>query len=175
MLRGAVTVGLPPGQAMALPQQGVAANARLDMLDVDAWDALLDQHQEGPGAPGRRWPRPRGTCPTGWRCAWVRLPCRGAACTMWVAGVSRAAGADWRANVSARELDGYVEYRPRRSRRGPAGGAVTRACARLALPQLDEPQVDALLDARAARPGCRRWTSWCRTSSCAAGAWAAWR
>ena len=62
-----------------------------------------------------------------------------------VAGVSRV-GADWRANVSARELDGYVEYRQ-------ADGAAQQEglyarLSRLALPQSDEPQVDALLDAQ---------------------------
>jgi len=144
VLRGAVTVGLPAGQAMALPQQGVAANARLDMLDVDAWDALLDQHQEGPGA-GGPVAQAQGYLPDRVALRVGTLALQGRSLHDVVAGVSRA-GADWRANVSARELDGYVEYRQ-------ADGAAQQEglyarLSRLALPQSDEPQVDALLDAQ---------------------------
>ena len=144
VLRGAVTVGLPAGQAMALPQQGVAANARLDMLDVDAWDALLDQHQEGPGA-GGPVAQAQGYLPDRVALRVGTLALQGRSLHDVVAGVSRV-GADWRANVSARELDGYVEYRQ-------ADGAAQQEglyarLSRLALPQSDEPQVDALLDAQ---------------------------
>src|SRR5690606_4725013 len=41
VLRGAVAIGLAPGDTAALPEQGVMANVRLASLDVDAWEEAL--------------------------------------------------------------------------------------------------------------------------------------
>ena len=60
------------------------------------------------------------------------------------AGLSQA-GDLWRGNVSADQLDGYVEYRP--ARRGGAGaGRVFARLARLALPKGEVEKVESLLD-----------------------------
>jgi len=55
----------------------------------------------------------------------------------------------WRANVSADQVDGYVEFRPSRRRGGAAGpgpGRVYARLARLSLPKSDEAQVETLLE-----------------------------
>ena len=67
-----------------------------------------------------------------------------------VVGASRQ-GAVWRANVDADELDGYLEYRPAGAsapRADAAQGLLHARLARLAIPQMAETQVNALLDAR---------------------------
>ncbi len=64
-----------------------------------------------------------------------------------VAGGSRE-GATWRANLDARELSGYVEYRPD-GEGDESGGRVFARLSRLSVPQGDAQQVEeSLLDSR---------------------------
>ncbi|MGH8797242.1 MAG: YhdP family protein, partial [Caldimonas sp.] len=69
--------------------------------------------------------------------------------TRVVVGASDAGGL-WRTNVSADQLDGYVEYRPSRRRAGPGpgtgAGRVYARLSRLNLPKSDVDQVETLLD-----------------------------
>ncbi|GKS76517.1 TIGR02099 family protein [Acidovorax sp. SUPP950] len=41
VLRGAIALGLAPGEAAPLPERGVVANVQIGELDVDAWQAAL--------------------------------------------------------------------------------------------------------------------------------------
>jgi uncharacterized protein YhdP len=67
-----------------------------------------------------------------------------------VAGASEEAGL-WRANISADQLEGYVEFRPSRRRAsagagpGPGPGRVYARLARLSLPKTDVAQVETTL------------------------------
>ena len=145
VLRGAVSVGLPAAQAMALPQQGVAANAQLDELDVDAWNDWLGRDQATTGGVGAAGDQSQDYLPDRLALRAATLVLQGRSLHDVVAGASRA-GATWRANVTARELDGYVEYRPAEA--GAQQEALHARLSRLALPQSSESQVNALLDAQ---------------------------
>ena len=148
VLRGAVAVGLPAGQALALPARGVTANAQLGQLDVDAWSALLDQHQaapDGAGAQAQAQASVSDYLPDSLALRASAIAFKGRSLNDVVAGVSHSASV-WRANVTARELDGYVEYR---QAEGAAQQDMLHArLSRLALPQSDESQLNALLDAQ---------------------------
>ncbi|MBS0493300.1 MAG: TIGR02099 family protein [Proteobacteria bacterium] len=145
VLRGAVSVGLPAAQAMALPQQGVAANAQLDELDVDAWSDWLGPQQAAAGGVGAAGEQSQDYLPDRLALRAGTLVLQGRSLHEVVAGVSRA-GAAWRANVTARELDGFVEYRAAEG--GAQQEALHARLSRLALPQSSESQVNALLDAQ---------------------------
>ncbi|HQQ71396.1 MAG TPA: AsmA-like C-terminal region-containing protein, partial [Alicycliphilus sp.] len=142
VLRGVVSVGLPAGQAMALPEQGVAASAQLAELDVDAWRTLLERQQ---GTERATADQAQDYLPDSLALRVGTLAMQGRSLHDVVAGISRT-GATWRANVTARELDGYVEYR-----QGEGAAPQDRLYARLsrlALPPSTETQVNALLDAQ---------------------------
>ena len=64
------------------------------------------------------------------------------------AGLSQEPGGQWRANVDADQLNGYLEYRPptRRGGAAAAGGRVYARLSRLSLPKSDVDQVESLLD-----------------------------
>ncbi len=158
VLRGALAVGgatLPD-----MPQQGVAASAVLDALDADVWRALLDK--PAPTAAATATASTAPALPLGDGQAMsdylpTRLALRAATLTVqgrtlhdMVAGITRSASV-WRANLSARELDGYLEYQAGTEAAAGAQPAPERLHARLsrlALPQSADAQVDALLDAR---------------------------
>ncbi|QKD46047.1 TIGR02099 family protein [Alicycliphilus denitrificans] len=157
VLRGAIAVGEVAKEGLSLPEQGVFANAALAELDADAWRALLDDPAPAPAPAPAAQPAGGGPAPDYLP---TRLALRAATLTAQgrtlhdvVAGATRA-GTVWRANVSARELEGYLEYLP-----GGAPAADGQApqdrlharLARLAIPQAADMQVNELLDAR--QPG----------------------
>lgn len=153
VLRGAIAVGEPAAAPLSLPDQGVVAHAVLDDVDVDAWRALLDEPAAAVAAPA--------SAPAGEDRAADYLPARlavrarqltmqGRSLHDVVLGATRAAGV-WRANVDARELDGYLEYQPGGAPAADGQAAQDRLfarLARLALPQSADTQVNALLDAQ---------------------------
>ncbi|MGD9775090.1 YhdP family protein [Diaphorobacter sp.] len=156
VLRGSVSVGVPAAQVPSLPQQGVSALAMFAALDADAWSAVLD----APAAPASG---PQSSPGTAGNTAADYLPgvmaLRASTLTLQgrtlhdvVTGLSHTGGV-WRGNVSARELDGYLEYRPGSGPAGAAGAAGDAAAgrlfarlSRLSLPQAADTQVNALLD-----------------------------
>lgn len=130
VLRGSIAVGLAPGEAAPLPDEGVLANINLAQLNVDAWEAALA------GAPGTRGSAPAGGAAEAAGAAQAYLPTvlalrareltlDGRRYSNLVVGGSRE-GTLWRANLDASELSGYVEYRQ------PAGAGGSRVYARLA-------------------------------------------
>ena len=135
LLRGTLAVGLPAGERLALPPQGLHAQVRVGELDLDAWQALLRSSgtdalaSAGEAVPQAVSLRADAVLTGGRRFHRV------------VVGASRE-GAVWRANVDANELNGYVEFRPA----GPAGaGSLYARLARLTLSPAAPSEADALL------------------------------
>ena len=157
VLRGTIAVGLAPDESAPMPEEGVVANISLAQFDLDAWGAVLSQVAQssfsvsdlvappaGPGVPGR---------PASGNAALAYLPTtlavRAAELTVGgrklnhvVVGGSRE-GLLWRANLDARELNGYMEYR---QPSGSSAGRLYSRLARLTLAQSSATEVEALLD-----------------------------
>jgi len=140
---------LDPIEALPLPATGVAANVNVRRLDVEAWQAALARMQgdsargaaAGAGLVGATGPAPlvfdatggSGYVPDAIALRVGELVVGSRRLANVTAGLSQQAEL-WRANVSADELEGYVEYRP--SRRSAAGaGRVFARLARLSLPK----------------------------------------
>lgn len=131
VLRGSLGVGLQTGEAAPMPPQGVLANLRFDRIDVDAWERVfseasgVDMREAASAAPANSPAASLNYLPTvlGVRAAQVALD--GRVFNNVVLGGSRE-GTQWRANLDADELNGYVEYRQ------PAAGSAGSIFARLA-------------------------------------------
>ncbi|WPB57124.1 YhdP family protein [Xylophilus sp. GOD-11R] len=150
VMAGSMDVGSDAGAQRPLPDEGVAANVRLAVLDVDAWREVLRQvGEEGPEG------RSAAAAPT--------TPKRSEAAdylpdTLALrAGELTAAGRTlhdvviggthqgnlWQANVDAREVGGFVEYRQ------SAGTEPARFFARLSrleVPDTAAQDVESLTD-----------------------------
>jgi len=149
VVRGAITVGLPAGEAAIPPEQGVMANISLAAFDVDAWEAVLG-HAAGGGPAGGASPlratagsAALGYLPTILAVRAKELTVEGRTLHNVVVGGSRE-GLTWRANVDADELNGYMEYR--QSSSGLGAGRLHARLARLAIAASAARQVEALLD-----------------------------
>ena len=144
---------LDPIEALPLPASGVAANINLKRLDAEAWQAALERMQ-GEGTRGGAAPLVfdaaggAGYVPDAIALRVGELVLGSRRLANVTAGLSQQ-GDLWRANVSADELEGYLEYRP--ARRGAAGaGRVFARLARLSLPKGEAERVESLLDAQPA-------------------------
>lgn len=166
VLRGAIAMGLSPGESAPMPASGVIANVQLADVDVQAWESALQAPDSaaaagtgtshGPVAGPVASPVPataatQGTASAGADYLPSQIALRAHSFTMQgrtlhnvVVGGTRD-GATWRANLDANELSGYVEYR-----QGAAGDAgqphLYARLARLSMPQAAATQVDSLLD-----------------------------
>ncbi|WP_164886620.1 YhdP family protein [Piscinibacter defluvii] len=138
VLRG----GIGLNEAAPWPEAGVHANLNLGVLRVDPWEHVAERLF--PSAPG---PGPAGDAggylPTRLALRAQELHSGARRFNQVVAGLSQDDG-NWRGNVEAEQLNGYVEYRPARA--GGAAGRVYARLARLALPKGDAEQVETLLD-----------------------------
>jgi uncharacterized protein (TIGR02099 family) len=144
VLRGSIAVGLEAGESAPAPPAGVGAHVNLPVLDLDAWEAILGQ------ASGASAPQPAAGTPAG---AMGYLPnvmairarqlkVQGRSLNNVVAGANRD-GLNWRANIDADELDGYLEFR----QPGAQGaGRVYARLARLSLAASEASEVEAILD-----------------------------
>jgi uncharacterized protein (TIGR02099 family) len=147
VLRGAIAVGLPPGETAVLPDQGVAANVQLGAADVDAWEKVLDgaaapAGPSPPRAPPASAAASLGYMPTVFAVRARELTVEGRTLHNLVVGGSRD-GPLWRGNIDAEELNGYIEYR--QPLRGGAG-RVTARLARLSIAGASASAVETLLD-----------------------------
>lgn len=137
-----------------MPERGVSANARLERVDVDAWQTVFGQLTD-PSARGdagvaqRQGAQQRALgpsdaaeyLPTTWALQARELSMGGRRLHDVVLGGSRL-GQTWRANVDARELGGYGEFR----QSGPDGaGQVFARLARLSIAATDLAGADSLL------------------------------
>jgi uncharacterized protein (TIGR02099 family) len=133
VLRGAIAVGLAPGENVRLPEHGVTANINLAHVDIDQWRHVLGEatSSTGPAAPGPGGPRAEAApsasnyLPTMLAVRARELVAQGRTLHNVVVGGARD-GSTWRASVDAAELNGYAEYR----QAGP--GSAGRLYARLA-------------------------------------------
>lgn len=132
VLRGAIGVGLGPGESAPVPEQGVYANISFAQFNVDAWDSLLSapgpagaSGASGAGGGGAIAPAVQGYLPTTAVLRAREFTVSGRTFQNVLVGGSRE-GLLWRANVDAAQLNGYLEYRQ------PSGSGTGRLLARLA-------------------------------------------
>ena len=148
VVRGAVGVGLAPGETVPLPAQGVVAHLALQTLDLDAWENVFAlaapagaaARTAGQGAFGPALSSSYLPTSVGLRAQ--ELVVSGRTMHQLVLGGSRE-GSLWRANLDARELSGYLEYRPSA---GTQAGQLYARLARLVLAPASVSDVEALLD-----------------------------
>jgi uncharacterized protein (TIGR02099 family) len=145
VVRGSIAAGLAPGESVQLPEQGVAANINFARLDVDAWQAALGRATApGSGAAPRTVAADTAAAylPTTIAVRARELTVQGRTLHDVVVGGSRD-GAVWRANIDARELNGFAEYR---QSSGSGAGRLYARLARLAVGATAASQVENLLD-----------------------------
>ncbi|HET8748054.1 MAG TPA: YhdP family protein [Ramlibacter sp.] len=160
VLRGAIAVGLAPGETVVLPDEGVTANVQLDRVDVDAWEDALERAAGpettpapvtvpvGAALPSREVGASQSYLPTVIALRAGELSVGGRTLRNVVVGGSRD-GRVWRANIEANELDGYVEYRQPQS---TGAGRVHARLARLNIAASAAGDVEELLDQQSAIP-----------------------
>ena len=107
--------GVPAAKPAPRRERGVSALAVFGAFDADAWSALLDAPAPPasgpPVAPAAAADPTADYLPSVMAVRASTLTLQGRTLNDVVAGMSRTGGV-WRGNVSARELDGYLEYRP---------------------------------------------------------------
>ena len=148
VLRGAIAIGLAAGEEAPLPESGVIANLNAAHIDVDAWKAALLP----PPSPSHNGPQNDDASahylPSVLALRTDALTVQGRTLHDVVAGGTHD-GAVWRANLDARELNGYVEYHQAGAARAPNGRVFARL-SRLAVPpsadSADSAAVEALLN-----------------------------
>lgn len=141
VLRGTVAVGLPPGESVLMPAEGVSANIRVDTVSADAWQALAAKLAGTPSV-GNAASATSGYIPTTLAVQANALTLGGRTLHQLVLSGSHFA-TTWRANINAKELSGYVEYRQ------PADTSLGRVYARLTrltLAPSTATEVETLLD-----------------------------
>jgi uncharacterized protein (TIGR02099 family) len=146
VLRGAIGVGLAPGESATLPEQGVAANINLASVNLDQWEELLGQSSSAPsGARGASSGSGAASSylPTVAAVRAKELTVQGRTLHNVVVGVSRD-GPTWRGNLDANELNGYAEYRQPGA--GAPGGRLYARLARLSQGPSASKEVESLLD-----------------------------
>jgi uncharacterized protein (TIGR02099 family) len=146
VLRGGLAVGLEPGESVALPAAGVAANIKLTQVDLDAWEKIFDSAAAGNAPPvaaaGSAGAAALSYLPTLMAIRAKELVVQGRRLNNVVVGGSRE-GLNWRANIDASELNGYLEFA--QPGRGSAGRVYARL-ARLNLAAGQASDVEAILD-----------------------------
>lgn len=148
VLRGAIGLGLAADEAAPMPQQGVVANVQFGTLDLDAWSGALARiaGSEADAATVSASSALEAYLPSSLAVRAKALQWDGRTVHNVVVGGARE-GALWRANVDAKELSGYLEYRQPGA--GSAGRLYARL-ARLAVAQSDAQDVESLLDSQPA-------------------------
>ncbi|MES2414279.1 MAG: YhdP family protein [Pseudomonadota bacterium] len=149
VLRGAMAVGLEPGEAVATPENGVAANINLSKVDIDAWEKILATPAETStvNAGGRAMfsGAALGYLPNQMAIRAKELVVEGRHLNDVVVGGTRE-GLNWRANISAAELNGYLEFRQPGGAGVQGAGRVYARLSRLSLGQSSASDVENLLE-----------------------------
>ncbi|MBK0391252.1 YhdP family protein [Ramlibacter algicola] len=147
VLRGALAIGLQPGETAPLPDQGVTANIALGTADLDGWSRILDALSPSPAPAAQRSAYAASVSaastylPSTLALRARELTFSGRTLHNLVVGATRE-GLGWRGNVHADELSGYVEYR---EGAGPVPGRVFARLARLAIASSQANAVESLL------------------------------
>ena len=147
VIRGSIGVGLPAGESVALPAEGVTANVQLARFDVDAWKESLAR-LAGTDAAGASGESAAGLTylPTAVSLRAKELSVENRSLHNVAVGGSRE-GRTWRANVEADELNGYVEYRQPQN---TGAGRLYARLARLSIAASAANDVEHLLEQQAA-------------------------
>jgi len=157
VIRGSISVGLEPDESTSMPESGVAANIRLAMLDLDAWRQVFSRSVAG--AVASTAPSTASVAnvasgrsvfsgaslaylPTQLAIRAKELQVEGRKLNNVVAGGTREE-LDWRVNIDATELNGYVQFR---QPRGGGAGLVYARLSRLNLGQSSANDVESILD-----------------------------
>ncbi|MFZ2827371.1 YhdP family protein, partial [Hydrogenophaga sp.] len=147
VLRGSLGVGLLPGESAPLPAQGVAANLRFSRIDVDAWEQVfsaasgVDVRSTATAATPASPSASLAYLPTVLAVRADQVAVDGRTFNDVVLGGSRE-GTQWRTNIDADEVNGYVEYR---QPGGASAGSVYARLARLNLAPSAAADVEQLL------------------------------
>ena len=153
VVRGSIAVGLQAGEVAQLPENGVTANINLAQVNLDTWEKIMDSATSesstqpvgtAPPVPGAGAAAVLAYLPSVMAIRAKELTAQGRTLHNVVVGGSRE-GQNWRANVDATELNGYVEFRQTDSA-GGGGGRVYARLARLSLAAATASEVEALLD-----------------------------
>jgi uncharacterized protein YhdP len=151
VLRGSIAVGLLAGESAPMPAEGVLANINLGSVDIDAWNVVLSRVTGASGKPQAGVVVPTRSAgadvaqsylPTSMAIRALDLNYGGYQLNHTVLGGARD-GLNWRANLQADEMGGYLEYRQ------PSGANAGRVYARLAQLKIAPntvKQVESLLD-----------------------------
>jgi uncharacterized protein (TIGR02099 family) len=139
VLRGSIAVGLQAGEAVAQPANEVAANVNLQRADVDAWRKVL-----GASTTSAKNPTATDYLPSVMALRATELTFEGYQLNNVVLGASRQ-GTQWRANMDADELSGYVEFGQPNATPGGAGGRLYARLSRLRLGASTARDVETLL------------------------------
>ncbi|MDB5741981.1 MAG: hypothetical protein JWR68_296, partial [Polaromonas sp.] len=148
VVRGGIGVGLDPGEAVPAPENGVGANIKLARVDLDAWENLLQDTSgassaaQAGAAAGADPAAVMGYLPTLMAIRASELKLQGHSLSNVVVGASRE-GLNWRANIDAAELNGYVEFRQAGAQNA---GRVFARLSRLSLAASEASEVEAILD-----------------------------
>ncbi len=157
VIRGSISVGLEPGESTPMPESGVAANINLATLDLDAWRQVLSRSVAGAAASsapstasvastasGRSVFSAASLAylPTQLAIRAKELQVGGRKLNNVVVGGTREE-LDWRVNIDATELNGYVQFR---QPRGGGAGLVYARLSRLNLGQSSASEVENILD-----------------------------
>ena len=156
VLRGAIGVGLESGESAPLPDTGVSANINIARIDIDAWEKAL----AGPATTALPSAAPASTAgarvispdtaqtylPTRMAVRAKELLIEGHKLNNLVVGGSRE-GLNWRANIDAAELNGYVEFgQPGGGSNSAGEGRVYARLSRLSLASSTASDVENILD-----------------------------
>ena len=154
VLRGGIGVGLAANESAPTADDGVAANINFGQINVDAWEKAMGRiaGADLTAAPTNT-PGTASTAAVSSSLAMRYLPSviavraselvvQGRTLHNVVVGGSRD-GLTWRANMDARELNGYMEYRQSSS---SSPGRVYARLARLNIAQSQANEIEATLD-----------------------------
>jgi uncharacterized protein (TIGR02099 family) len=151
VIRGSMSVGLDGSEGTPEPANAVAANINVDRLDVDEWARFFTSLQTSATAtatkpPGQTNPNQHvfdELIPSTVAVRTKELIIEGRKFENIVVGGSRE-GSVWRANMEAKQLSGYVEYRQPVSNAG--AGRIYARLAKLVLGETQVKDVEKLLD-----------------------------
>ena len=150
VVRGSVAIGLEPGESTPLPDNGVAANINLTSLNIDAWDKLfssvVSSAFSGAVSGAVSGSTADATAAQSYLPSQIAIRAKeltigGRKLNNMVVGGSRE-GQNWRANIDATELNGYLELR----QPGAAAGRVIARLSRLSLGASNAADVETILD-----------------------------
>jgi uncharacterized protein (TIGR02099 family) len=151
VIRGTMSVGLDAGEGTPEPINAIAANINVDRLDTDEWSKFLTSLQNSSvGTASKAGVHAASNqyllddlIPSTMAIRTKELIVEGRKFENIVIGVSRE-GSIWRANMEAKQLSGYVEYRQPTATL--ATGRLYARLARLVIGEAQVKDVEKLLD-----------------------------